>query len=117
MFSRELERHAHRVAVVVVRDVVAPVDHVRRHVVRVLLLPLVDVDDAIAAVDLDDRRDQRDDVIANVLDVGRVVDRETIRELHERRRRAGFGRVDRAGDVVDGRGARRRAARRACRPC
>ena len=32
---------------------------------------------------------------------GAVVDGEAIRQLHQRRRRAGFRRVDRAGDVVD----------------
>ena len=32
------------------------------------LLPLVRVDDPIAAVDFDDRRDERDDVLADVAD-------------------------------------------------
>ncbi len=64
-------------------------------------MPVVEVDHAVAAVDLDDRRDQRDHVRADLADVRRVVDREAIGELHQRGRRAGLGRVDRAGDVVD----------------
>ena len=105
---RQLERQAHRVAVVVVPDVVARVDRARGRVVRVLLAPLVDVDDAVAAVGFDDRRDERDDVLADVADVRAVVDGQAVGQLHQRRRRAGFGRVNRAGDVVD----RRRAPAR-----
>ncbi len=100
---RELERHAHRVTVVVVTDVVSPVDRVRRHLSRVGLLPVVDVHHAVASVDLDDRRDERHDVVADVPYIGRIVHGQTICELHQRRRRAGFCRMNGAGDVVDGR--------------
>ena len=58
---------------------------------------------AVASVDFDDRRDQRNEVVADVLDVRALVDGEAIGELHQRSRRARFGRVDRSGDVVDGR--------------
>ena len=80
-------------------------------------VPVVDVDLAVAAVDLDDRRDQRDHVVADVPDVRAVVDGEPVCELHQRRRRAGLGRMDRAGDVVDGRRTARRAGRPRRRPC
>jgi len=75
------------------------------------LLPVVDVHHAIASVDFDDRRDERDDVIADVLDVRRVVDRHAVRELHQRRRRAGLRTMNGAGDVVDGRGLRHERGR------
>ena len=80
-------------------------------------VPLVDVDHLVAAVDLDDRRDQRDQVVADRLDVFVVVDGQAVGELHQRGRRAGFGRVDRAGDVVDRRRCRRPAFPPAHRPC
>ena len=69
--------------------------------VRVREMPAVDVDLAIAAVDFDDRRDQRDDPAADLLDVRALVDRQAIDELHQRSRRSGFRRVNRTGDVVD----------------
>ena len=97
----ELQRGAHRVAVVVVRDVLAPVDEPRIVLARVGEVPLVDVDHLVAAVDLDHRRDQRDQVVADRLDVLVIVDDQAVGELHQRGRRAGFRRVDRAGDVVD----------------
>ena len=43
---------------------------------------------AVAPVDFDDRRDQRDEVVADVLDVRALVHREAIGELHQRGRRA-----------------------------
>ena len=98
--ARQVQRQRHRVAVVVVGDVLAPVDVRRPVLARVRQMPAVDVDLAVAAVDLDDRRDQRDDPVADLLDVRALVDGEAIDELHQRRRRARLGRVDRAGDVV-----------------
>jgi hypothetical protein len=53
-------------------------------------VPLVDVDHLVAAVDLDHRRDQRDQVVANRLDVLMVVDGQPVRQFHQRSRRAGF---------------------------
>ena len=97
----QLERHAHGVAVVVVGHVLAPVDQRRRGFTRVLLRPVVDVDHAVAAVHFDDRREQGDDVVADVPDVRAFVDRQPVGQLHQRRRRARLGRVDRAGRVVD----------------
>ena len=86
------------------RDVVAPVEKVRVGFVGMRSMPAVDIDHAIAAIDFDDGRDESDDVRADVLDVGRVIDGETVGELHQRRGRAGLRGVDGAGDVVDGRG-------------
>jgi hypothetical protein len=72
-----------------------------------LLAPLVRIDHAVAAVGLDHGGDERDDVLADVADVGAVVHGKTVRQLHQRRRRPRFRRVDRAGDVIDRRGALR----------
>ena len=72
-------------------------------------VPAVEVDHAVATVDFHDGSDERDDALANFANIGAVVDREAIRELHERGGRAGFRRVNRAGDVIDGRGLRHEA--------
>jgi hypothetical protein len=64
-------------------------------------VPAVDVDHAVAAVDLDHRCDERDQVGADLLHVRALVDRQAIGELHQGRGRAGLGRVDGTGDVVD----------------
>ena len=101
---RELERHPHRVAIVVVRHVVAPVREARRDFVGMLDVPVVEIDRAIAAVHFDDRRDQRDDVVADVLDVRALVDGEAIGQLHERGGCTRLGGMDRTRYVIDGRG-------------
>ncbi len=98
--------HSHGIAVVVVRDVVAPVGEARPAGGRVGEMPAVDVHHAVAAIDLDHRRDQGDQVVADLPHVGALVDRQAVGELHERGRRAGLRRVNGAGDVVD-RDARR----------
>ena len=97
---RQLERHPHRVAVVVVRDVLAPVEEWRRGLARPLHAPVEEIHDAVASVDLDDGGDERDEVVADVPDVLALVDGEAVGELHQRRRRACFRGVDRPGDVV-----------------
>ncbi len=104
---RHLERQPHRIAVVVVPHVFPRVDRARRRVVRVLLLPLVHVHHVVAAVGLGDRRDERDDVLADVPDVGAVVHGQAVGQFHQRRRRAGLARVDGAVDVVHRRHALR----------
>ena len=98
---RELERHPHRVAIVVVAHVVTPVHEVGIRLAGVLHVPVEHVDHAVAAVDFDDGRDERDEMVADILDVRAFVDRQPIRELHEGRRRTGFGAVNRPRDVVD----------------
>ncbi len=97
----EVQRHRHRVAVVVVRHVMAPVQQARIVPAGMGAVPVVAVHLAVAAVHLDDRRDQGDHVRADVLDVGRVVHRQPVGQFHQRGGRAGFGGVDGAGDVVD----------------
>jgi hypothetical protein len=66
-----------------------------------LLLPFVDVDDAVASVDFDDRRDQRDDVSRNELDVRRVVDRRYDRRAPSAPSARPLRSSESSGDVVD----------------
>ena len=99
---RKLERHPHRIAVVVVANVVPPVHEIGVCLPGMLHVPVEHVDHAVASVDFDDRRDERDEMIADVPYIRTLIDGQPIGELHERRRRARFRRVDRARDVIDG---------------
>ena len=99
--ARQRERHAHRITVVVVRDVLAPVREVGWHITRVGHLPVVQVHHLVAAVHFDDRRNDRDHVVADILDVGALIHGEAVGELHQGRGRSGLSRVNGAGDVVD----------------
>ncbi len=97
---REREHLAHAVAVVVVRDVLAPI-HQRRPLLAGLLAVVIGVDLLLATVHFDDRRDEGDDVVANLLDERRLLHDEPIRQLLEHLRSAVLGRVHAARDVVD----------------
>ncbi len=97
----ELECHSHRVAVVVVCDVVSPIDQRRPVLIRMGEMPVVNIDLTIAAVDFDNRSDESDDPVPDRLHVWTLIDRQAVRKLHQRCGRAGFGRVNRAGDVID----------------
>src|SRR5678809_1783870 len=81
--SRELEREAHCVAVVVVRDVLAPVEKIGVCVAGMRHVPAEEVDHAVAAIYFDNRRDESNQVVANVSDVRALVHGETIRKLHQ----------------------------------
>ena len=98
---RQLERERHRIAIVVVADVVSPVEQRGIGVSRVRHVPPKHVYLAITAVDFHDGSDERDEVVADVSDVRALIDGEAVRQLHQRRRRPRFRRVDRARDVVD----------------
>lgn len=97
----QLERRRHRVAIVVVRHVVAPVDEIGPRLLGVRQVPAEDVHLPVAPVHLDDRCDERDEVVADVADVRALVHREAVGELHECSRRARLRRVDGARDVID----------------
>ena len=99
---RQLERHPHRITIVVVRNVVAPVDDIRHRLPGMRDAPAFHVHDAITSVHLDNGRDQRDQMIANIPDVRALVDREAIGQLHQSRGGASFGGVNGASDVVHG---------------
>jgi len=97
----EILGHHHSVAVVVVRGVFAPVDQGDGVVAELERQGFLDdVDFAVAPVRLGDRRDERDDVRADVLDEIGFVDGQTIRELHQHLGAAGFRRVDGSAQPV-----------------
>ena len=97
----EVQGQPHRVAVVVVSDVMAPIHQRRILLTGMRAMPVVEIDHAVAAIDFDDRRDQCNHARTDVLDVRRIVHREPVSKFHQCGRCAGFDRVDRAGDVVD----------------
>ena len=77
----QLEVLAHAIAVVVVRDVLAPV-HQRRPRLPGLLAVVVGVHFLVAAVGFNHRRDEDDHVVADGLDERSLLDDQAIRELH-----------------------------------
>ena len=106
--ARQGERLADVVAVVVVRDVLAPVERSRRQVgVGVLALPHVQIDHLRPPVRLDHRRDHVDQVVADVADEIALAHREPVGQLHEHLGRPRLGGVDRACGPVGGLGGGR----------
>ena len=98
----QLEGQAEVVAVVVVRDVLAPVEEPVGDVgLGVLALGHGHVDLLVAAVGLEDGGDERDGVLADGLDEGRLVDGDAVGELHEHLDGARLAGVEAAGGPVD----------------
>ena len=97
---RELQILAHAVAIVIVRDVLAPV-HQRRALLAGLLAVVVRVDLLLAAVDFDHRSDEGDHVVADRLDERRLFDDQPVGEFDQHFRSAGLGRMDAAVGPVD----------------
>ncbi len=97
---REIQAEAQAVAVVVVRDVLAPPDE-RHPLARVLLLVVEVVHHLLAAVHFDDRRQEDDDVVADVLDERRLLDDQPIGQLHLHLGAARLARVQVAARPVD----------------
>ena len=102
----ELQGYSHGVAIVVMGDVFAPIHQPGIKLLRVREVPAVEIDHAVAAIDFHHWRDQRDRAVANFLDVRAFIHRQPVGQFHQRRRRSRLGRMDRAGDVVDGHGLR-----------
>jgi len=98
----QLEELAHAVAVVVVLHVLAPI-HQRQPGIAAgaRLVEVVGVDLFFAPVDFNHRRDERDHVVADVLDERRLFDDQPVGELDQHFRAAGLGRVHAADEVVD----------------
>src|SRR5882724_13433519 len=69
-------------------------------------VPVVNVYHSIATVNFHHRRDQGDNIVADVPDVGTVVNGQPVSQFHQGGWRTGFRRVDRAGYVIDGKGRR-----------
>ena len=101
----EFQVLAHAVAIVVVLDVFAPVHHQGLAAGSgVLLRVVVGVDGALAAIDFEHRRNEGDDVVADLLDERGLFDDHAVGELDEHLGAAGFGRVDAAIGPVNGLG-------------
>ena len=83
--ARQFEGHGHSVAVVIVRDVVPPIKEMRPDLGGMGFVPFVNVDHAVAAVHFDHGSDKHDHVRADVLDIRRIVDGQTIGEFHQGR--------------------------------
>ena len=99
---RELDAHHQAVAIVVMGDVLAPVDGRNAAAAELeLFLFLDDVDDAVPAVHFSRRRDQRDDVVTNLLNERRLFDGKPIEELHQHLRASRFRRVNGAGEPIN----------------
>ncbi len=87
---RQLQAYGHGVAVVVMRHVLAPIHQRRVIVVGMSQVPVIEVHHTVAAVNFDDGSDQRDNAVANGLNILALVDSQPIRQLHQRRGRARF---------------------------
>ena len=96
------EHLAHRVPVVVVGHVLAPV-HEREPSLslRTVLVEVVGVHLLLAAVDLNDRRNERDDVVPDRADEFGLLDGQTVRQLLEHFRATVLGGVHAAREPID----------------
>jgi hypothetical protein len=99
--AAEGEGEAHVVAVVVVRDVVAPVDERRGRDVRVRRAIVPEVDHPVPAVHFQHRRDEGDDVLPDAADHRRVLDGQPVGELHQHLRASRLRRVHGPRRVVE----------------
>ena len=102
----ELECHAHGVAIVVVRDVLAPVDQRRIEILWVRKMPSVNIDHAVAAIHFHYRCDQRDHAVADFANVWTFIHGEAVGQFHQRGGSAGFRGMDCSRDVVNRYGLR-----------
>ena len=99
---REREELAHAVPIVVVLHVFAPIHYREPRVAgRALLVVVVGIHHLLATVHLKHGRDERNHVAANVLDEGRLLHGQAVRQLHEHLGSTGLRRMHAAGDPVD----------------
>src|SRR5262249_15117355 len=83
------------------RDVFAPVDQVRPVLAGMRAMPVVNVHLTIATIDFDDWSNERDQSVSDALDLGVFIDGQSICELHQSSRSAGFRSMNGSGNVVD----------------
>ncbi len=96
------EADAEVVAIIVVRNVVAPPNKRIGRLVGMFFVLHVNVNHAVVAVHFDDGSDEHNGIAADFLDEGRVFDGKTVSEFHKHFRSAGFRGVDAAVGPVDG---------------
>ena len=100
--AREGKELPHAVAIVVVLHVLAPVHQGKLAFTHAALFVVeIVVDHLLAPVCFDNRRDDRDDVVADLLDEGRLLDHEAVRELHQHFGAAALGRVHATREPVE----------------
>ena len=92
--AAQRERQPEVVAIIVVGNVVAPVDERRNGTIRIGVAPAREIELAIASIDFDDGRDEHDGVVADLADKRRLLDSEAIRQLHQHFRAAGLRRMN-----------------------
>ncbi len=108
--ARQVQCEPETIAVVVVRDVFAPIGQARPHVVVRLVVP-IDVDHPLPTIHFRHRHDDRDHVLANRPDHRRLFHRQPVGQLHQHLRRSRLRRVESARQVVDGLGFGRDSSR------
>src|SRR5215472_19071943 len=84
----EFKGQAHRVAVVVVGNVLSPIEQRRVVFAGMRQVPVVEICHAITAVDLDDWSDQGDNVVADTLYIRTFIDSEPVDKIKQGGRRA-----------------------------
>ena len=98
--AAQRERQPHVVAIVVVRHIVPPVHQRWSRKFRVLQAVARKVDLAVAAIDFQHRRREKDQVVAYLPNQRCVFHRQPVHELHQHLGAPRFGRMHRAGGVV-----------------
>ena len=82
LIARKRERHSQSVAIVIVGDVVAPVNERRGSLVRIGFAVVVGIDHPVAPINFQRRSNQDNDVFANRLDERTLFSREAISQFH-----------------------------------
>ena len=98
----ELQAQADGIPVVVMGDVLAPIDERDRFLILVFFFVEIDIHGLVPAVDLEDRGHKNNHVLADGLDVACFFDGQAISELHHHLGRATLLGVKAAGYPVDG---------------
>ena len=101
--ARQFEGQRHPVAIVVVRNVLAPVRQTEVGGERQIQLAvlLIEIDVVIATIDFPDGDDHGDHVLADLLYLIAFIDGESVEHLDHRFGAAGFRRMQRAAEQID----------------
>src|SRR5207302_9154709 len=83
LIARKGQRHPQSITIVVMRYVMPPVNQRRRSFIRIRLAIVVCVNHPVAAIDLQRRSDEDNDVLANGLYERSLLSRESISQFHK----------------------------------